>query len=242
MGLGYASACLSDEWAIFNNPAGLAKVKQTTAGFSYDAMPTFKSFNRMAALITVPSPAFTTAVGAFRFGDALYNEQFLSAGIANKLGLASLGLRFNYIQYHAEGFGTYTALTVSFGGIAELTKTLHIGAHITNINQPVINKQTGEKIPTIMTLGMALIPSEKIFLTSEVEKDLDHKMQWKAGLEYKALKKFTVRTGVNLNPEAAFLGFGWRGKKFIIDYGIKYNPNFGTNHQATVVYPFTKAK
>jgi hypothetical protein len=236
MGIGYASSCLYDEWAVFNNPAGLAKVRQSTAAFSYDAMPSLKSFNRMAALVALPSKIMTTALGVFRFGDDLYNEQFVSAGFANQLGLASLGIRFNYIQYHAEGFGNFQAFTISFGGIAELTKTIHVGAQITNLNQPIINKQTGEKMQTLMSLAVAINPSDKIFLTSEVQKDLNFKILWKTGLEYKFYKKFTARTGVNLNPQAAFFGFGWKSKRLTLDYGLKYNPLLGNNHQATVAF------
>jgi hypothetical protein len=239
MGLGYASSCLHDEWAIFNNTAGLSKIKQTTTAFAYDAMPSLKSFNRMGALIAMPTKVMTTALGIFRFGDDLYNEQFLSAGFANKLGLASLGLRVNYIQYHAEGFGNYQAFTISFGGIAELTNIIHVGAHITNLNHPIINKQTGEKMPTLMSLAIAINPSDKTILTSEVQKDLNFNIIWKTGLEYKFYKKFAARTGFNLNPQAAFLGFGWKSKRLTLDYALKYNPLLGNNHQASVSFQFS---
>jgi hypothetical protein len=236
MGVGYTSSCLYDEWATFNNAAGLSKVKQSTAAFAYDALPSLRSFNRMAALVALPSKLMTTALGVFRFGDDLYNEQFVSAAFANKLGLASLGIRFNYIQYHAEGFGNLQAFTISFGGIAELTKAIHVGAQITNLNQPIINRQTGEKMQTLMSLAVAINPSDKIILTSEVQKDLNFKILWKTGLEYKFYKKFAARTGMNLNPQAAFFGFGWKSKRLTLDYGLKYNPLLGNNHQATVAF------
>src|SRR5690349_10705923 len=145
-GLGYSSSCLGDAWSMANNVAGLAKVETASAAFSYHAIPSFKSFNRMTAIMTAPLLGGTAGASLFRFGDDLYNEQIMSAGFANTFGLASLGLKINYIQFHAEGLETVGVFTASFGGIATLTPQLSFGAHILNINQPVINDLTGEKI------------------------------------------------------------------------------------------------
>src|SRR5262245_36119253 len=105
MGVANAASCLSDEWAIFNNPAGLAKSEYTSAAFTYEAHPSLSSFNRIAATIALPIRSSTAAIGVYKFGDDLYNEQIISAAFANTLGLASLGLKLNYLQYYAEGFG-----------------------------------------------------------------------------------------------------------------------------------------
>jgi hypothetical protein len=86
-------------------------------------------------LLTLLFVGGVTSVGAFRFGDDLYNEQMVSLGFGNKFGIASLGVKANYIQYQADGFGTYGAVSIDFGGLAELTDQLSIGAYITNLNQ-----------------------------------------------------------------------------------------------------------
>jgi hypothetical protein len=238
MALGYSSSCLSDEWALFNNVAGLAKVKQSAAAFTYDALPAFSSFNRMAALFAMPIKPGIAAFGVYRFGDDLYNEQVMTAGYANTLGLASLGVKVNYIQYSAQGFGNARAVTVSFGGIANLTPQLSIGAHIVNINQPKLSEVNKETLPTLLILGVGIKASEKVFITSEVEKDLNYDVRWKSGLEYQLHKKVVARTGFNLNPQAGFLGIGLRPKKFTLDYAFQYTSTLGARHQATVVYKF----
>jgi len=238
-GLGYASSCIADEWAMLNNIGGLAKVDQTTTSFTYDAQPQFKSFNRLAALVAVPTKIGVAGVSVFRFGDDLYNEQILSAGFSNTLGLASLGVKVNYIQYNAEGFGRYDAVTVSAGGIAQLTPRLFIGAHVVNINQPKISG-SAERIPTILIAGVAFKPSDKLFISSELEKDLDYAPTWKTGLEYQVHKKFVFRTGFNINPNAGFAGVGFKPSKFILDYAFQYSSNMGQRHQATIGYHFKK--
>jgi hypothetical protein len=243
MGLGYASSTLSDVWSIHNNIAGLAKVDALSAGFTYEAYPSFPSFNRIATVCAIPIKKIGKAgIAIYRFGDDLYNEQILTAGFANTMGLASLGIKINYYQYHIEGFGNAQAFTVSMGGIAELAPGLMIGAHIVNINQPELSEQTKERIPTLLTLGLGFKPSEKLYFSTEVEKDLDYSLSSKSGIEYQVHKKLIARTGFNLNPQAAFAGLGFKPKKFQLDYGFQYHMNLGAIHQASVVYLFVQKK
>jgi hypothetical protein len=233
--LGFSSAALTDEWSVFNNIGGLAKVNQLTAACTYEARPGIAAFNTMAAVVALPVPFGVTGIGIFRFGDDLYNEQLVTAGFSNTFGLASLGLRVNYIQYHAEGFGNKGVLSAGFGGIAALSSVFSIGAYITNINQPVLSEED-EKLPTTLSAGIAFTPSDKLLITAELEKDLEYTPVWKAGLEYAFYKKFWFRTGFNLEPNAAFIGFGFKPEKFRIDYAFMRNPEQGARHQATVAY------
>jgi hypothetical protein len=233
-GLGYASFCLRDEWSLFNNIAGLATVDQISTSFTYTLQPGLPSFNRMAAVVAIPvNKEGVAGAGVFRFGDDLYNEHILSAGFANTFGLASLGAKINYIQYAAEGFGTKGFVTLSLGGIAELTPKLSFGAYITNINQPKVSSD-GERLPAILSAGFQFTLTEKVLVTSGIEKDVDYEPVWRTGLEYKIYKKVALRTGFNINPAAGFAGVGFRKEKISIDYAYSFHPGFGATHQATV--------
>lgn len=239
--LGYTSSCLHDEWSLFNNIAGISSLDQTTVAFAYDAVPAIGSFNRMAALVSSRTKIGTVAVGAFKFGDDLYNEQIITSGISSKLGIASLGVKVNYIQYNALGFGSKGVVSLSFGGIASLTPMLDIGAHIQNINQPVISSVDKEEhLPTTLTAGFAVKPSTKLLLTSEIEKRLDIEAVWKSGIEYQFNKKFAFRTGFNVHPDAAFFGIGFTPEKLSLHYAMEYDFQIGLSHQASVTYKFKK--
>ena len=239
-GLGFASSCLEDEWSIFNNIAGLAKVDQVSAAFTYDAQPSFKPFNKAAAIFAMPLKFGVAGVGIFHFGDKLYNEQILTAGFSNTFGLASLGMKVNYVQYYAEGFGRKGVISISFGGIAKLAENLSLGAHIVNLNQPTISTSGNEKLPTVLVAGIGFKLSSKAYLTTEIEKDFDYTATWKTGFEYQLNKKFTFRTGFNVNPHAGFFGLGFRPRKFKLDYAYQHDFTFGTRHQATVGYIFNR--
>ncbi|MFZ6011432.1 MAG: hypothetical protein ACOYXT_13875 [Bacteroidota bacterium] len=235
-GLGYASTCIEDAWSVFNNPGGLVQVEHTTASVSLDLHPWFKSFNRIAAMAALPLARGVGALGTYKFGDDLYNETILSGVYSSTFGLASLGLKLNYIQYHASDFGTRAVVTLSFGGIARLTNKLSVGAHISNINQPRISED--EAVPTWLCAGLGFKPQEKIFVTTEIEKNLTHAATWKTGVEYAALKKVFFRTGFNLSPDAAFFGIGFHPKKLNFDFAAQYHESLGSNFQTTVIYQF----
>src|SRR5258706_4634710 len=134
-GLGYTSATLADEWALFNNVAGLARIDQASTSFAYEIRPALLGANRMAASISAPSKIGTMGIGIFRFGDDVYSEHLVSLGVANQIGNTSLGGKINYIQYRIESFGIYSALSFDFGGITRITPQISIGAYITNLTQ-----------------------------------------------------------------------------------------------------------
>jgi hypothetical protein len=236
-GMGNTSSCIANEWSMFNNIGGLSKATSTTAAFSYEARPALTGANRMAFVFASPLKVGTAGFGLFRFGDDVYSEQIISAGYGNTFGLASLGIKVNYIQYRAEGFGSKGLLSISAGGIAQLTPKLSIGVHIVNVTQQKISNEYGrEYLPTILVAGVGLKASEKVFVVTEIEKDLSYASNIKAGLEYMPNKKFAVRTGFNSYPSSGFAGLGFKPKKFTLDYAFRYEPNLGGSHQATVSY------
>jgi hypothetical protein len=240
-GLGYASAGLRDEWALFNNVAGMSNLATSALQAAYDVRPQLEGANRMAFTACVPLPIGAISGGVFRFGDDVYNEHKLSVGYANKLGLAALGVSLNYIQYQALGFGRRGVATLNLGGIAELTKQLSIGAHIQNVNQPKIAEGSHERVPTLLAAGVSFTPSSAVTLITEVQKNLDTKATYKLALEYKPVEKFAARTGVNLQPENIFFGVGLHQWRLAIDYAFQYNPGgLGSSHQASVGYKLHK--
>ncbi len=241
-GLGYASATLHDEWSIFNNVGGLSKVDQPITSFAYEARPGLIGANRMAAALSSPLKTGVAGFGLFRFGDDLYSEQVISGGYSNQFGIASLGLAVNYIQYRADGFGIKNAVSLNFGGVAQITPQISAGAYILHLNQPRLSRFDEERLPTKLVAGLGFKPSEKFLLAVELEKDLAYDPVVKGCMEYLADKKVYFRTGFNLHPIAAFFGWGFLIKRMKIDYAFQYNSLLGATHHASVGYHLEKKK
>lgn len=241
-GLGYTSAVLDDEWSLFNNVGGLGKVKQQNANFAYEARPALVASNRMAASFLANTKIGTLGGGIFRFGDDVYSEHLVSLGYGNQIGNTSLGAKVNYIQYRAENFGTHTAFSLDFGGITSITKEITVGAYITNLTQSKLIGTDGERLPTKLVAGVGFKPTDKVFLATEIEKDIDYQSTWKTGLEYNFYKKMFFRTGFNLNPNATFFGIGLHKKNLKVDYAIRFGQLIGTAHQLSASYIFASKK
>ncbi len=234
-GMGFASSGSFDEWSLFNNPGGLGKIEQINAAFGLEVQSQLKGANRMAAIFNHPLNWGTLSAGIFRFGDDLYNEQALSIGFGNRVGIASLGVKANVIQYQASGFGVFRAITFDFGGITELTEKLFLSAYILNLTQSRIGEDN-EPLPTRLTAGITYRAGKNIFITTEISKELDYVPTWRTGLEYAIQQKVFFRTGYNLNPNATFFGVGIDKKKIRFDYSVQFNHLTGASHQASASY------
>lgn len=239
-GIGYASGCISNEWSALNNPAGLDGVKGPLAASAYESVAGFPAFNRTHLVLVAPVPKGVAGMGFSRFGDALYREQVVTFGYSNRFGIAALGAAFRYLSYHTEGFGSRSALSFSFGGIADLTPWLKISAHIIDVLQPEVAE--GEKLPTWIMAGVCMRGSEKVIVLAEIEKDIQYKPKVKAGIEYTFHKKFDARTGVNINPQAGFFGIGFKPGKFNFDYAYSWYPAVFSVHQVSIAYHFRTKK
>jgi hypothetical protein len=236
MGMGNASSTLADEWSLLNNIAGLGKITQSSTAFAYEVRPALTGANQMAASLMIPAKIGALGLAAFRFGDDLYSEQMLSFGLGNEIGNTSLGAKINYIQYRAEGFGVTTAVSADLGGITRITPQISIGAYITNLTRSKLTGTEGQQVPSRLVTGAGFRPSDKIFLATELEKDLDYLATWRNGLEYSIHKKIFFRTGFSVNPATAYAGLGIQKKNLKFDYAMRFSQFVGTAHQASAIY------
>ncbi len=240
MGMGRISACLSDVWAISNNVGALVGTEYPSAGATYHALPSFPAFNTMAAAFALPWKTGVAGIGVFRFGDDLYNESVASLGYANRFGIASLGIKGNVIQCRAADLETRSAVTVSFGGLATLTPGLLFGAYIVNVNQPVINPITEERIITRLVAGIGIRPSPVFLASAEIEKEVQERPILRAGAEYEVFHRMVFRTGFNFYPQSGYAGIGGKFGRLSLDYAIQLSEVFGLNHQATATCHFKR--
>lgn len=230
-GMGYTGAVLSDETALINNVGAMAGAQEPSVFFACESQPALPGASRVAAGCTWPTRIMAAGLGFFRFGDDLYSEQMVSVGLSNKFGIASLGAKVNYVQYRADEFGTKTAFSVDFGGLAQITPEISVGAYVVNLNQSMISDD--QRLPTKLVAGFGIRPDDRFFLATEIEKDIDYKTTWRVGAEYSILKKVFFRTGFNVDPNAGFAGLGVKVKRIKIDYAIKFSDALGVTHQAS---------
>jgi hypothetical protein len=239
-GLGHANLNFVDEWAMFNNVAGISGVDGGTVFFGYDRFPALEGFDRAAAGIVQNIGIGSVGISAFRFGDELYSEQVASAAFGNKIGFVRLGFRVNYYQMRIEEFGTASSLYFDFGGIVELIPELSFAAFISNFTSARLDNAEATALPVVMKVGLSYSPVDKLHLNIDVCKDVLHDPNVKAGIEYLLGRALYLRTGLNSYPFKSFFGAGLKLSRFRIDYAVNTHQLLGPAHQASISFYYVK--
>ena len=238
-GLAGTGSVIKDISATSNNIGALAFVEETNVAFSTEFHPKLPGSSKVSSCFSLPTKLGVTGISLFRFGDNVYNELVIGIGHSHKIGISSLGIRANYIQYHSETLSNKYAFRLDFGCLTDITPKLFVGAYILNITK---SKLSSEALPTKFVVGLGIKPTTHLFIISEIEKTLTYPTTFKAGVEYKVYNKLFLRTGINMSPNAGYGGIGMVIKKFNIDYAMKFTSVLGTSYSASLSYSFTRNK
>ncbi|MEP1096547.1 MAG: hypothetical protein ABJG78_15635 [Cyclobacteriaceae bacterium] len=238
MGLAGATVTLGDSYSLFNNVGGLGKVERHHVFGGYQSRYEIRELQIIGAGAIYHTKHGNAGVGFYKFGDNLFSQQRIHIAVGNQIQMVSLGVSVDLIQYNVSSVGTKQAISIEFGGIAEITPKLFFGAHIFNLNQADLSKETGEKIPTVMKSGISYRPSSELLLNLEIEKDLGFDEMIKVGLEYQLITNVFIRTGINTKPFLSAFGAGFHPKKFRFDYAYANDSNLGSVHEISLGYSF----
>ena len=239
-GMANASTTLSDEWSSFNNIGGLSYVESISVFATYRNQYEFPEFSTMAVGFVVPVFNGTATVGAFRFGDDLFNQQRVNLGFSNRFGIVSLGANVSYYQVSIQEGGTGNAFLFDFGGHAKLSEQFYFAAHISNLNQAEISEITSERVPTYMKAGISYRPINQLMLNTELEKSIDEDVNLKLGLEYEIVNKVFIRSGIITEPFMSHFGMGFDPGRLAVDYAYSNHSELGGIHQFSFIYRIKK--
>lgn len=240
--MGNASVSLSDVWSAHHNQAGLGFVRDISAGVYYENRFLLKEISVRGAAVALPIKAGTFGLCITNFGYSQFSENKYSLSFAKAFGTKfSVGIAMDYISTRiAEGYGNKGAFAAEIGILAKPIKGLSIGAHVYNPTRAKIAEYNDERLPTIIRLGADYNFSDKVTLALETQKDIAQKAEFKAGIEYKAVKEFYLRIGISTNPTLSTFGFGINLKSFKMDVSASYHQVLGISPQLGLSYSFAK--
>lgn len=202
VGIGGAASGLQGFWALFNNQAGMAGVQRLIVGSSLENR--FLMTETMHTSIGLLVPVNRSAIGFSlqQFGYSRFRE--IRVGLAyarpftNKF---SFGVQLDYLGYTlAEGIDRAGGITFEGGMQVMLTDDLVLGIHVYNPLGIKVLRAKGEEPALFMNMGVGYKLSDRINIYAEIEKSLDFKASWKAGLEYHSGKFASFRVGYACLP------------------------------------------
>jgi hypothetical protein len=237
-----ASVTYSDVWSTFHNQAGLAFLKNISAGTYFENRFLLPELGLRSVAVAVPTTkAGTFGLSTTLFGYSTYNEKKAGLSYAKKFGdKIAAGVQLDYLNtyFNDEFYGSRTSFTVEGGIIAEPITNLKIGVHLFNPTKAKIAEYDDERIPTIVRFGASYRFSDKVLLSSEIEKDMVYKNVFKTGLEYHPTNVLYLRAGIASNPTLTSFGFGLKLKQFIVDVSTQYYQVLGFSPQFSLGYEF----
>jgi hypothetical protein len=238
-GMGGISTVVPDVFSVWHNQAGLAEVKNVSAGVIYQNDFMVKELQLSAFSFAIPTLTGTLAAGYSVFGYSKYNESRLGLAFGKPFGKKlSVGVQVNYHNiYIAEGYGNKGTVTVEGGILSKPIDNLTLGVSLFNPTRQKITDDGYERLPTLMKAGIGYQVSTNAFLCFETEKQLDYKAINRFGMEYKVPENFWLRTGVAVNPCFFSFGMGYAIKKLKFDlaftrhYILGYSPHISLDYK-----------
>jgi hypothetical protein len=114
---------------------------------------------------------------------------------------------------------------------------LWLGAHVYNLSRSKIN--ANENVPVIVRFGLNYTFNKNVNASLEYEKNWIAKPLFKAGLSYKIIKDFELRTGINAGANVStFFGAGYTMKQLSIDAAAAIDSKLGTSPSISMNYKF----
>lgn len=240
--MGGTNATAQNVFSAHNNPAGLGFVKLIGFGLYADRpflVNGINNFNLSAAIPVQKIGAFGVDVNYFGF--SAYNEMKAGLAYARSFGdKVSAGVKFDYLRLAIKDNGTKNTFAFAVGLQYQPFKVLRIGAYVYNPVATTLDKAYKEKVATSFNLGLSYLPSEKLTISIEGEKELNEKVRFKAGLEYRPLKPLFLRIGAATNPTLVTFGLGTEFKNFRLDASASWHMQLGITPQISLVYNIKK--
>ncbi|MGB1017841.1 MAG: hypothetical protein ACPGVH_02125 [Chitinophagales bacterium] len=231
-------------FSAHNNPAGLGFVDRIGFGLYADRPFLVKEINNFNLSVALPFQKIGTfGVDVNFLGYSAYNEMRAGFAYGRSFGeKVSLGVKFDYLRLAIRNNGAKNTFAFGVGLQYQPFKVLRIGVNVYNPVPLNLDAQYKEKLATNFNLGLSYIPSEKFMITVEGEKELNEKIRFKAGLEYRPLKPLFLRVGGATNPTLISFGLGTEFKNFKLDASATYHLQLGFTPQISLVYNIQKKK
>lgn len=230
-----------DFWSLFHNPAGISGISNLEAGAYLTRRFNLKELTYGSAGIAMPfKEVHTAGISVSTFGFDAYTESVIGLTYATTvLDIFSIGARLNYGNVSILNYGSTSALYIDAGVNTALSETFSIGFTASNVNRAKIITETGEEdIPTLITAGLAYQPSEQVLIVADIQKDVDHPVSFRGGVEYAIIPAVKARVGMSNRPLAWSAGIGLVVKNLDVDFAFGYHEQLRYSPHLSLQYRF----
>lgn len=136
--------------------------------------------------------------------------------------------------------GSATAMGVDIGFQATLSKRHWLGVVAHNINTPKIGSGgAAYNLPRDVQAGFSYAPAQQVITSFMLVTSPGFAPELHAGLEYGLNSYFTLRAGIQSQPNRLGSGFSFKAKGMTLDYALLTHPVLPATHQFALSYDFS---
>lgn len=239
-GLANTAATLSDLWSVKNNPGAFAFVDTSAVGVLYQ--------NRfLVSEMSTQGVAYghhfkKSNIGFFIQHTGFNLYRLMQVGGTYSMVLSprlGMGISANYLQTRfGDIYGVKHHFSADLGVKYKLNDEVSVGASVLNINRSKVSDFENERLPTLFSLGIKYIISEKVLWLIDLDKEISSPLNIKTGLELAAHENFDIRLGINSYPFQSAFGFGIHINQLDIDMAAVWHSKIGLTPSLGIVYDF----
>ena len=187
--------------------------------------------------VALPTRSVNFGLGLNYFGNQNQNQTELGLAYGRSLGnRISIGAQFNYYNLHVTGYGKAATVNVEAGMLFYINNQVTLGVHTYNPAGSKLNKGEDEVLPSIYTVGIGYVPSEKLLIAAELEKEETKDVSVNAGVDYIFHEKLSARMGFSSSTETYFLGIGTGLKLLQLHVLASVHPQLGITPALMITY------
>jgi len=235
--LGNATTALYDyDWGLFSNPATITSETERIGfyGLRYYGFPELTDISSTAV---IPISLGAASFGFYRYGDDLYSETNINAGLKSNWEFVHAGISIQYRHLSlGRDYGSGGAVSISLGLLSQLSESLWIGAKVQNMNRASYNfEYNDEELPQDLSVGILYQLEERARFVFDAIKDVRFPTSYRAGLEVEIVENLTGRVGSTVEPVTYTFGLGYQSKAWNINLAVQQHELLGTSPGADFI-------
>ncbi|MCZ2355437.1 MAG: hypothetical protein LC115_01915 [Bacteroidia bacterium] len=235
---GFGSAGNGDPNLLLTNPAGICGITSFSASLSAGQPYFLDAFNTAALTAVLPIQNHYAGITAYSRGNNLFRQTQISAAYAISLFDNKFrgGIKIGGYNTHIPEYGAQTSLIIDAGVQTSISKSIDIGARVTNLNQARLKINREEPLPTVLSVGALWKVGKTFSVAAEAYQSSIWPLDMRVGLEYKPHPILAIRLGARTEPFVYTAGIGLKWKSYQLDFSMERHLLLGFTPQFSFSY------
>ncbi len=234
--MGGSSILQTNAYAALANQAGLAYVTQPSAVLAVVRPYDLAELSQMAAAAVMPSALGSFGLQLHYAGYEAFNEKRVGLAYARPLlNTLAIGVQIDYWNTFIQDYGSTHLVSGQIGILFAISDLLRMAAHVAN-PYPIQRGFGEERIATELRLAADFRPGEKVWLMTEVEKNIYAPPRLRTGLEFSPLSWIVFRGGIATQPFVWGFGTGFIMQYVSVDFGAQMHQTLGVTPALSLLF------